>query len=240
VGANGAGKSTLLKLLCRFYKVDQGRILIDGHDILDMSQEDIYRSVNVLFQSPVKHQDTAWSNVSLGDPGAPREAIIEAARAAGAHEFIERLPKGYDSVLGQMFYESAELSGGQWQRVALARAYLRPAPIIILDEPTSAMDSWSEMDWFRRFRALAQDRTAAIITHRFTVAMQADVIHVMEGGVVIESGTHRDLLARGGHYAASWSEQMRRAEEAERPSPPPPDNGTATVLSPASSDTMGA
>lgn len=216
VGMNGAGKSTLLKLLCRFYEADRGRVLIDGIDVRSMRRDDIYRAVNVLFQTPVRHQDTAWSNIALADMNASREAIVEAAKAAGAFEFIDALPRGFDSVLGQFFYEGAELSGGQWQRVALARAYLRAAPIVVLDEPTSAMDSWSEMDWFRRFRTLVDGRTAAVITHRFTVAMQADVIHVMDEGRVVESGTHRELLALDGRYAASWTDQIRRAEQAGR------------------------
>jgi ATP-binding cassette subfamily B protein len=216
VGANGAGKSTLLKLMCRFYEVDRGRILIDGVDISSMERDEIYKAISVLFQSPVKHQDTAWANISLSKSDASKEEIIEAAKLAGAHEFIDKLPRGFDSVLGKYFYEGAELSGGQWQRVALARAYLRKAPIMVLDEPTSAMDSWSEMEWFERFRSLAQGKVAAIITHRFTVAMQADKIFVMDDGKIVEEGTHRELLRLDGVYASSWKEQMRRAEQAER------------------------
>ena len=214
VGMNGAGKSTLIKLLCRFYDADAGAVRIDGQDLRQFARADIQRFVNVLFQQPVQHQDSVRANIALSDLGATDEAIEAAARASGAHDFVERLPRGYDSILGRLFYEGAELSGGQWQRVALARAYLRPAPVVVLDEPTSAMDSWSEMDWFRRFRTLVEGRTAAIVTHRFTVAMQADVIHVMEDGRVIESGSHRDLLDLGGRYAASWSEQNRNAETA--------------------------
>jgi ATP-binding cassette subfamily B protein len=231
VGINGAGKSTLIKLLCRFYDPDEGHVRIDGYDIRDFARADIQRSVNVLFQQPVQHQDSARSNIALSDLDATDEAVVSAAQAAGAHEFIGRLPRGYDSVLGRLFYEGAEISGGQWQRVALARAYLRPAPIVVLDEPTSAMDSWSEMDWFRRFRALVVGRTAVVVTHRFTVAMQADMIHVMEAGRVIESGTHRDLLALGGRYAESWSEQTRRADEAGAvPDAGPSNDGSAGVL----------
>lgn len=214
VGLNGAGKSTMIKLLCRFYDPDAGTVTMDGIDLRDVRQADLRRAVNVLFQKPVEHQDSARANIALSDASATDADIEAAARASGAHETIERLPRGYDSVLGRLFYEGAELSGGQWQRVALARAYLRPAPVVILDEPTSAMDSWSEMDWLRRFRTLVDGRTAAIVTHRFTVAMQADLIHVVDGGRVSESGTHRELLALGGQYAASWSEQMRNADVA--------------------------
>lgn len=228
VGANGAGKSTLLKLMCRFYEVDRGRILIDGVDISSMERDEIYKAISVLFQSPVKHQDTAWANISLSNSEASKEEIIEAARLAGAHDFIDKLPRGFDSVLGKYFYEGAELSGGQWQRVALARAYLRNAPIMVLDEPTSAMDSWSEMEWFERFRHLARGKVAAIITHRFTVAMQADRIFVMDDGRIVEEGTHRELLHLNGVYASSWKEQMRRAERAER-SPSVPSHTASGV-----------
>ena len=217
VGSNGAGKSTLLKLLCRFYEPDSGRVLIDGTDIREFAQSELLERVSVLFQTPVHYQAPALDNIRFGDLSASDAEVVEAAKAAGAHEFLERLPNGYRTKLGKMFYEGGELSGGQWQRVALARAYLRQAPILALDEPTSAMDSWSEMEWFERFRALAQDRTAVVITHRFTVAMQADVIHVMDDGRVVESGSHRQLLALGGRYAQSWGEQTRRAERAADP-----------------------
>ena len=213
VGLNGAGKSTLLKLLCRFYDPDEGRVLIDGVDLREMSKENLRRNVSVLFQHPVHFQATAHENVALGDIGASREREIEAAsRGAGAHEFIEALPKQYDTVLGRLFPEGTDLSGGQWQRVALARAYFRQSPILLLDEPTSFMDSWAEHAWLRRFRALAEGRTVVIITHRFTTAMQADVIHVMEEGEVVESGTHAELVRLGGRYATSWGDQVQQSE----------------------------
>lgn len=212
VGSNGAGKSTLIKLLCRFYDPDRGRVLIDGEDLRAFSQRDLRRAISVLFQHPVHYQGTAFANVALGDILAPEEqAVRAAARGAGAHGFIERLPKGYETVLGRLFPEGTELSGGQWQRVALARAYLRESPILLLDEPTSFMDSWSEGTWLQRFKALAEDRTVLVITHRFTTAMQADVIHVMEGGTIVESGTHDELVQAGGRYATSWNEQTRQA-----------------------------
>lgn len=215
VGSNGAGKSTLLKLLCRFYEPDAGRILVDGVDVRDMSHADLLGKVSVLFQDPVQYQTTAAENIRFAQMEATDAEVIEAAEAAGAHEFLKRLPKGYDTKLGKMFYEGGELSGGQWQRVALARAYLRSAPVLALDEPTSAMDSWSEMEWFERLRTLAEGRTTMVITHRFTVAMQADVIHVLDEGRVVESGSHRELIALNGRYAQSWAEQTRRAEAAE-------------------------
>src|SRR5262249_29879783 len=127
-------------------------------------------------------------------------------------EVVARLPGGYDQPLGKLFEDGRELSVGEWQRVALARAFLRQAPILLLDEPTSAMDSWSEADWMRRLRPLAAGRTAGIITHRLTTAKRADVIHVMANGRVVESGSHSELLACGGRYAQAWTAQMRHAD----------------------------
>lgn len=221
VGPNGAGKSTLAKLLCRFYDPEEGRILIDGTDIRDLDVKALRRMLTAMFQHPVRYVATAAENISLGDVEAEAhpERIREAARAGGALEIIESLPDGYDTLLSRQFKDGTELSGGQWQRVTLARAFFRQAPIVILDEPTSFMDSWAETQWLERFRKLVEDRTAIIITHRFTTAMRADIIHVMEEGRIIESGRHEELLRRGGAYAASWSAQMdaERATPAEDP-----------------------
>lgn len=216
VGPNGAGKSTLLKLLCRFYDPESGHIELDGTDIRDLSIEDLRGMITVLFQLPVLYLSTARENIALGDIEAnPTASQIEAAaRGAGAHEVISRLPEGYDTLLGKSFAAGAELSAGEWQRVAMARAYLRQSRIIILDEPTSFMDSWAESDWFDRFRTLAQGRTAIVITHRFTIAMRADIIHVMDEGQIVESGTHQELMAIEGRYARSWMAQMRAAATA--------------------------
>jgi len=208
VGENGAGKSTLIKLLCRFYDPDAGRILLDGYDLRDLSLAELRRRITVLFQEPVRYHETAANNIAFSDAGANpnRDAIESAARAAGANDLIQRLPRGYETVLGKWF-GGAELSVGEWQRLALARAFLRRASLIILDEPTSAMDSWAEADWMARFRRLVAERTALIITHRFTTALQADRIYVMERGRIIESGSHAELLASEGRYAASWRRQ---------------------------------
>ena len=211
VGENGAGKSTLVKLLCRFYDPEQGTIQFDGTDVRRIAVSDLRRMISVLFQFPVTYHTTARKNIAIGDhPSDPEFAAVEiAARSAGAHDVIANLPLGYETLLGKWFADGAELSAGEWQKIALARAYLRSAPLIILDEPTSFMDSWSEADWFERFRELAQGRTAILITHRFTIAKRADIIHVMQAGRIIESGSHADLLAQGGHYAQSWISQTQ-------------------------------
>ncbi len=197
VGPNGAGKSTLIRLLCRFYDPEAGSIEWDGRDLREWPLEELRRSITVLFQEPVHYSDTAGWNIALDD-FASLAGVEEAARAAGADEVVGRLPRGYGSLLGRMFAEGTELSTGEWQRLALARAFLRRAPLIVLDEPTSAMDPWAEADWLKRFRALAEGRTALIITHRFTTAMFADVIHVMEGGRIAESGQPRGTAGAGG------------------------------------------
>jgi ATP-binding cassette subfamily B protein len=148
-------------------------------------------------------------NIAVGVRDPQLSDVKAAARAAGADELIARLPQGYETLLGRWFEGGVELSVGEWQRLALARAFFRPAPVILLDEPTSAMDPWAEADWLRRLRSLAAGRTAVVVTHRFTTAMQADVIHVMDQGRVVESGSHAELLARNAAYARSWNARMR-------------------------------
>lgn len=217
VGPNGAGKSTIIKLLCRLYDPEDGRITLDGVDLRDLRLEEARRLVTVLMQEPVRYSATVAENIALGDLGRPasHEEIVAAAEGAGAAEVIARLPQGYDTLLGKWFSGGTDLSVGEWQRVALARAFLRRAPIIILDEPTSAMDSWAEAAWMERFAMLADGRTVLLITHRFTTAMRADLIYVMEEGRIVEQGSHDELLALGGRYAASWRAQMRGARRAE-------------------------
>lgn len=213
VGENGAGKSTLIKLICRFYDPNIGNVTLGGIDLCSLKQSDLRREISVLFQEPMHYDDTAANNIAYGDFASnPQQATIElAARNAGADQPILNLPHGYQTRLGKWFGGS-ELSVGEWQRVALARAFLRLANIIILDEPTSAMDAWAEADWMSRFRSLSTGRTTLIITHRFTTAMQADIIHVMKAGKIIETGTHETLISLDGHYAKSWKKQMQRQE----------------------------
>ncbi len=213
VGENGAGKSTVIKLLCRFYDPETGQVLLEGIDLRHLPLAWLRNQITVLFQEPVHYHATAAENISVGHLAAkPAMAEIEAAaRAAGADISIRRLPEGYETLLGKWF-GGAELSVGEWQRVALARAFLRRSPIVILDEPTSSMDSWAEIDWLTRFRKLVEGQTTLIITHRFTTARYADVIHVMAEGRVIESGSHETLLTQGGRYAESWLKQIREVE----------------------------
>jgi ATP-binding cassette subfamily B protein len=215
VGENGQGKTTLMKLLCRFYDPDEGRITWDGVDIRELPLGDLRRSITMLFQSPLRYMESAGHNIAVGDlrGGHGQEAIAAAARSSAADTVIDRLPQGYDTMLGKWF-GGEELSVGQWQRLALARAFLRDAPLIILDEPTSAMDSWAENDWLARVGEHVVGRTLVMITHRFTTAMLADRIYVMQNSRIVEQGTHGELLALDGVYAASWHEQMRRADQA--------------------------
>jgi ATP-binding cassette subfamily B protein len=209
VGPNGAGKSTLLKLLCRFYDPIAGNIEIDGRDLREFATEDLQRAITVLFQQPFHYNTTVRENVLYGalKLQASEAQVAAAIRAAGADEIVARLPQHEQTLLGRWFAGGTELSVGEWQRIALARAFLRQAPIVILDEPTSALDPWAEADWLERFRELAIGRTSIIITHRFTTAMHADVIHVMDRGRIVESGSHDRLLGVNGLYAESWSRQ---------------------------------
>jgi ATP-binding cassette subfamily B protein len=205
-----------LKILCRFYDPQRGCVELDGIDVRHLALDELRRMTTVLFQFPLNYQATAGQSIAMGDlvskPGM--KEIESAARSAGAHDLITQLPNSYDTLLGKAFARGVELSGGQWHRIATARAYLRRSPIILLDEPTSMMDSWAEADWFARFRALAQGHTGVVITHRFSIAMRADVIHVMQDGKIVESGNHHELIARHGLYAQSWRSQMQAAIDA--------------------------
>ena len=214
VGENGAGKSTLIKLLCRFYDPQHGSITWDGVDIKNMEQDNLRRRITVLFQQPISYFESVEDNIRFGDlMNEPTQAdVVDAAKASGAHEFIQKLSHGFNTMLGKRF-GTADLSVGEWQRVALARAFVRDASLVVLDEPTSAMDSWAEAAWMARFRDLVKDRTAVIITHRFTTAMQADIIHVMAEGKILESGTHNELVNLNGYYAKSWQQQMQDVNE---------------------------
>ena len=211
VGENGAGKSTLIKLICRFYDPQAGIVSFDKIDVKNFSLKELRRKITVLFQTPVHYNKTIAENIKFGNVEADfdLEEIKAAAKSSGADRTIEKFSKNYDQVLGHWFPEGTELSVGEWQRIALARAILRQAPIILLDEPTSAMDPWAETDWLKRFVKTADGKTVVIITHKFTTAMYADLIYVMRNGKIVESGSHTELLSKRGIYHQSWQEQNK-------------------------------
>lgn len=218
VGENGSGKTTLVKLLCRFYDPEAGSIEFDNIDIRKFAVKKLFRLITIMFQLPLSFHATVRETIAMGDLDikVSDEEIENAAKSAGAHDFISRLPNGYNTLLGKAHASGVELSGGEWQRIALAKAYVRKtAPIVLLDEPTSFLDSWAETHWFRLFRNLTENRTAVVITHRFTIAMRADFIYVMHQGKIIESGTHQSLLESDGLYAQSWKDQMQAVKNAE-------------------------
>lgn len=212
VGENGSGKTTLAKLLCRLYDVTDGSITIDGICLPDFDLTDLHRQIGAIFQDYTHYQMTVADNIWLGNielPFTPAH-IAQAARQAGAERTIENLPQGYETLLGKWFKGGQELSGGQWQKIALARAFLRDkAQLLVLDEPTSAMDANAEEDIFKRFRDLIRDRSALLITHRLSTVKMADRIYVMERGKIVESGTHDRLMALGGTYAHLFETQAK-------------------------------
>jgi len=217
VGRNGAGKTTLFKLICRLYDPTAGRILIDGHDIRDYEPEELRRQVGAMFQDYVTYQATAAENIGLGDlPQVDdREAIVHAGQQGGADELIAKLPAGYDTALGKWFDAGVNLSGGEWQKVALARAFMREAPILLLDEPTAALDAQAEYDLFERLKSLTAGKTAVYISHRFSTVRRADRILFLEQGRLVEEGTHEELMRLNGRYARLFQMQAAAYTDAE-------------------------
>jgi ATP-binding cassette, subfamily B, bacterial len=202
VGENGAGKTTLVKLLARLYDPTEGRILLDGHDLREYDPAELRQEIGVIFQDFVRFQMTAGTNLAVGriDARHDEARIQSAAQQSLADSVIGKLANGYDQVIGRRF-GGVDLSGGEWQKIALGRAYMREAQLLILDEPTAALDARAEFEVFQRFKELTTGRTAVLISHRFSTVRMADRILVIENGQFIEVGSHEELLARGGRYA---------------------------------------
>lgn len=204
VGATGAGKTSLVSLLSRFYDPHAGRILLDGHDLRDLSLKSLRENISLVLQDPFLFPLSVADNIAFGKTGATRQEIVAAARAAHAHDFIEQLPDGYDTVLSE---RGGQLSGGERQRIAIARAVLKDAPLLVLDEPTSALDAHTEGKIFEALARLMKDRTTFIISHRLSTIRRADQILALAEGRVVERGTHESLLAAGRTYAHLYERQ---------------------------------
>jgi subfamily B ATP-binding cassette protein MsbA len=221
VGASGGGKTTLLNLLPRFYDVTSGKVLIDDVDIRDFTVESLRGMIGIVTQQTILFNDTVKNNIAYGNIGQPFEEIVKAAEAAYAHNFIQNLPQGYDTVIGE---QGAKLSGGERQRVSIARALLKNAPILILDEATSSLDSESEIEVQKALEYLMQGRTTLVIAHRLSTIRKANRIIVIVNGVIVEEGTHEELLERDGEYRKLYLlqfidsdlERINRAENGEK------------------------
>jgi ATP-binding cassette subfamily B protein len=212
VGPNGAGKSTLVRLLCRLYDPDSGILKIDNSDIKNIDPEVYRKQFSIVFQDFMLYNLSAGENIRMGnidDEGSP-ERIKSSAKATSVHSLIDNLPDGYDTVIGNLFEDSRELSWGEWQKIALARALYRNAPVLILDEPSSSLDADTEYDIFSRFREIVRGRTSVLISHRFTNVSLADRIIVLDKGEVAESGTHDELMKKGGIYFTMYTKQSSR------------------------------
>src|SRR5580700_5339304 len=203
VGENGAGKTTLVKLLTRLYDPDEGRILLDGHDLREYDLDALRGNIGVIFQDFVRFNLTAGDNIAVGKIAERTDTarIERAAMRSQADEVINRLPAGYQQMIGKRFKNGVELSGGEWQKIAIARAYMREAAVLVLDEPTAALDARSEFEVFKRFKELSNGKTAVLISHRFSSVRMADRILVLADGIVEAAGTHDELMKQSGRYS---------------------------------------
>jgi ATP-binding cassette subfamily B protein/subfamily B ATP-binding cassette protein MsbA len=208
VGRTGAGKSTLVSLLPRFFDPQEGQVTFDGIDLRELKLAELRRQISIVLQEPFLMPLSVADNISYGCPGASREEIIKAAAAAQADEFIRCLPEGYDTVIGE---RGTRISGGERQRLSIARALLKDAPVLILDEPTSALDAKTEASLIEAFQRLMKGRTTFIIAHRLSTVRHADRIALLDHGRLVESGSHEELVERGGLYQQFYNHQFPAA-----------------------------
>jgi len=212
VGVNGAGKSTLVKLLTRMYDPTGGLILLDGPPLANYDLASLRSRMAVVYQDFARFALTLCENIAVGDieTEPDRQRVEQAAHWSGADEIAANLPQGYATELTRRFEGGVELSGGEWQKVALARSFLRDAALVILDEPASALDAEAEYQLFQHFRGLITGKTGLLISHRLSTVRMADQILVLDGGRIVEEGSHAELMARGGHYASLYEMQAGR------------------------------
>ena len=213
VGPSGAGKSTISRLLFRFYEVTGGRILIDGQDLREVSQTSLRQAIGIVPQDTVLFNDSIRYNIRYGRPDAADEEIVQAAKLARIHDFVETLPEGYEAMVGE---RGLKLSGGEKQRVAIARTILKDPQILVFDEATSALDSESEKEIQTSLNAVSAERTTLVIAHRLSTVVDADEIIVLDAGRIVERGPHRALVDAGGVYARMWARQQEAAEAERR------------------------